>query len=133
MLIRLKIFYLRRDRISPHEKHIIYLDYYTLTHGCGCQHIRTYNTHWKQCSLPRTVIHYFVRLQLCPFQHEEVQFLESELENQKQKYQELEEFTKSLVNAIKNNDLKTQQVHDIDTYAWHVYIILLDYFTEILP
>ena len=63
------------------------------------------------------MIHYFVRLQLCPFQHEEVQFLESELENQKQKYQELEEFTKSLVNAIKNNDLKTQQVHDIDTYA----------------
>ncbi|XP_059919533.1 highly divergent homeobox isoform X1 [Gadus macrocephalus] len=46
---------------------------------------------------------------LLEFKHEEVQFLESELENQKQKYQELEEFTKSLVNAIKNNDLKTQQ------------------------
>ena len=62
-----------------------------------------------------------------------MQFLESELENQKQKYQELEEFTKSLVNAIKNNDLKTQQVHDIDTYALHVYTLVLDYFTEILP
>ncbi|CAL8262844.1 unnamed protein product [Lota lota] len=46
---------------------------------------------------------------LLEFKHEEVQFLESELENQKQKYQELEEFTKSLVTAIKNNDLKTQQ------------------------
>jgi len=39
-----------------------------------------------------------------------VQFLESELENQKQKYQELEDFTKSLLIAVKNNDLKRQQV-----------------------
>ncbi|CAL8357351.1 unnamed protein product [Merluccius merluccius] len=46
---------------------------------------------------------------LLEFKHEEVQFLERELENQKQKYQELEEFTKSLLTAIKNNDLKKQQ------------------------
>lgn len=46
---------------------------------------------------------------LLEFKHKEVQFLESELENQKQKYQELEEFTKSLLTAIKNNDLKKQQ------------------------
>ncbi|KAJ3587936.1 hypothetical protein NHX12_011531 [Muraenolepis orangiensis] len=46
---------------------------------------------------------------LLEFKHKEVQFLESELENQKQKYQELEEFTKSLLTAIKNNDFKKQQ------------------------
>lgn len=44
------------------------------------------------------------------FQHEEVQFLENELENQKQKYQELASFTKSLLSAVRNNDLERQQV-----------------------
>ncbi|KAM3866804.1 highly divergent homeobox [Diretmus argenteus] len=46
---------------------------------------------------------------LLEFKHEEVQFLESELENQKQKYHELESFTKSLLNAVRNNDLEKQQ------------------------
>lgn len=45
------------------------------------------------------------------FQHEEVQFLEIELENQKQKYLELASFTKSLLSAVSNNDLERQQVH----------------------
>lgn len=45
------------------------------------------------------------------FQHEEVQFLETELENQKQKYLELASFTKSLLSAVRNNDLERQQVH----------------------
>lgn len=45
------------------------------------------------------------------FQHEEVQFLEHELENQKHKYQELASFTKSLLSAVRNNDLQRQQVH----------------------
>lgn len=44
------------------------------------------------------------------FQHEEVQFLENELENQKQKYQDLASFTKSLLSAVRNNDLERQQV-----------------------
>ena len=44
------------------------------------------------------------------FQHEEVQFLEHELENQKQRYQELASFTKSLLSAVRNNDLERQQV-----------------------
>lgn len=44
------------------------------------------------------------------FQHEEVQFLENELENQKQKYEELASFTKSLLLAVRDNDLKRQQV-----------------------
>lgn len=44
------------------------------------------------------------------FQHEEVQFLENELENQKQKYQELASFTKSLLTALRTNDLERQQV-----------------------
>lgn len=44
------------------------------------------------------------------FQHEEVQFLETELENQKQRYQELANFTKSLLSAVRNNDLERQQV-----------------------
>lgn len=44
------------------------------------------------------------------FQHEEVQFLENELENQKQKYQELASFTKSLLTALRNKDLERQQV-----------------------
>ncbi|KAF7651234.1 hypothetical protein LDENG_00113610 [Lucifuga dentata] len=46
---------------------------------------------------------------LLEFKHEEVQFLESELENQKQKYQELVSFTKSLLSAIRNHDLERQQ------------------------
>ncbi|XP_047440570.1 highly divergent homeobox isoform X2 [Mugil cephalus] len=46
---------------------------------------------------------------LLEFKHEEVQFLENELENQKQKYQELVSFTKSLLSAVRNNDLQRQQ------------------------
>ncbi|XP_076595643.1 highly divergent homeobox [Chaetodon auriga] len=46
---------------------------------------------------------------LLEFKHEEVQFLENELENQKQKYQELVSFTKSLLSAVRNNDLERQQ------------------------
>ncbi|KAM6953186.1 highly divergent homeobox [Aplochiton taeniatus] len=46
---------------------------------------------------------------LLAFKHEEVQFLESELLNQKQKYYELESFTKSLLNSVKSNDKEKQQ------------------------
>ncbi|KAM4622159.1 highly divergent homeobox isoform 2-T3 [Polymixia lowei] len=46
---------------------------------------------------------------LLEFKHEEVQFLEHELQNQKQKYHELESFTKSLLSAVRNNDLEKQQ------------------------
>ncbi|KAM4554785.1 highly divergent homeobox isoform 1-T2 [Odontesthes bonariensis] len=46
---------------------------------------------------------------LLEFKHEEVQFLENELENQKQKYQELAIFTKSLLIAVRTNDLERQQ------------------------
>lgn len=46
---------------------------------------------------------------LLEFKHEEVQFLEIELENQKQKYDELASFTKSLLSAVRNNDLERQQ------------------------
>lgn len=47
------------------------------------------------------------------FQHEEVQFLENELENQKQRYLELLSFTKSLLSAVRNNDLERQQVQSL--------------------
>lgn len=53
----------------------------------------------------------YMLLTLLLFQHEEVQFLENELENQKQKYLELATFTKSLLSAVRDNDLKRQQVH----------------------
>ncbi|KAL6117955.1 hdx [Pungitius sinensis] len=43
------------------------------------------------------------------FKHEEVQFLEIELENQKQKYDELASFTKSLLSAVRTNNLEKQQ------------------------
>ncbi|XP_023128054.1 highly divergent homeobox [Amphiprion ocellaris] len=46
---------------------------------------------------------------LLEFKHEEVQFLENELENQKQKYEELVSFTKSLLYAVRDNDLERQQ------------------------
>lgn len=46
---------------------------------------------------------------LLEFKHEEVQFLENELENQKQKYQELASYTKSLLSAVRNHDLERQQ------------------------
>lgn len=46
---------------------------------------------------------------LLEYKHEEVHYLESELENQKQKYHELQSFTKSLLNAVKNNDQEKQQ------------------------
>ncbi|XP_029368295.1 highly divergent homeobox [Echeneis naucrates] len=46
---------------------------------------------------------------LLEFKHEEVQFLENELENQKQKYLELASFTRSLLIAVRNNDLDRQQ------------------------
>ncbi|KAK1804221.1 hypothetical protein P4O66_020258 [Electrophorus voltai] len=47
---------------------------------------------------------------LLEYKHEEVQYLESELQNQKQKYHELRTFTQSLVMALKNNDSDKQQV-----------------------
>ncbi|XP_034453996.1 highly divergent homeobox isoform X2 [Hippoglossus hippoglossus] len=46
---------------------------------------------------------------LLEFKHEEVQFLEHELQNQKQKYLELVSFTKSLLSAVRKNDLERQQ------------------------
>ncbi|XP_035989261.1 highly divergent homeobox [Fundulus heteroclitus] len=46
---------------------------------------------------------------LLEFKHEEVQFLENELENQKQKYQELADFTNSLLSAVRDNDLARQK------------------------
>ncbi|KAL2077767.1 hypothetical protein ACEWY4_027271 [Coilia grayii] len=46
---------------------------------------------------------------LLEFKHEEVQFLENELENQKQRYFELKSFTRSLLSAVKNNDKEKQQ------------------------
>ncbi|KAJ0002602.1 hypothetical protein NQD34_007751 [Periophthalmus magnuspinnatus] len=46
---------------------------------------------------------------LLEFKHEEVQFLENELENQKQRYQDLASFTKSLLIAVRNKDLERQQ------------------------
>ncbi|KAI1898912.1 hypothetical protein AGOR_G00077280 [Albula goreensis] len=46
---------------------------------------------------------------LVEYKHEEVQYLESELENQKQKYTELQTFTRNLLNAVKNNDKEKQQ------------------------
>ncbi|MED6268119.1 hypothetical protein CHARACLAT_018989 [Characodon lateralis] len=46
---------------------------------------------------------------LLEFKHEEVQFLETELENQKQKYQELADFTNSLLCAVRDNDLERQK------------------------
>lgn len=48
-------------------------------------------------------------------QNEEVQFLESELQNQKQKFSKLKSFTKSLLIAVKNKDRKKQQVR---TLSW---------------
>lgn len=59
----------------------------------------------------------FLPLWMILFQHEEVQFLENELENQKQKYQELASFTQSLLNAVRKNDLERQQV----TFSGRVY------------
>ncbi|XP_036404145.1 highly divergent homeobox isoform X1 [Megalops cyprinoides] len=46
---------------------------------------------------------------LLEFKHEEVRYLESELENQKQKYSELQSFTRNLLNAVKNDDKEKQQ------------------------
>ncbi|KAJ8254871.1 hypothetical protein GJAV_G00198290 [Gymnothorax javanicus] len=46
---------------------------------------------------------------LLEFKHEEVRYLESELENQKQKYAELQNFTRDLVTAMKNHDQEKQQ------------------------
>ncbi|XP_038161242.1 highly divergent homeobox isoform X1 [Cyprinodon tularosa] len=46
---------------------------------------------------------------LLEFKHEEVQFLENELENQKVKYQELANFTNSLLSAVRDNDLARQK------------------------
>ncbi|KAJ8338316.1 hypothetical protein SKAU_G00372820 [Synaphobranchus kaupii] len=46
---------------------------------------------------------------LLEFKHEEVRYLESELENQKQKYTELQNFTRNLLNAVKNDDKEKQQ------------------------
>nr|XP_023679661.1 highly divergent homeobox-like [Paramormyrops kingsleyae] len=44
------------------------------------------------------------------FKQEEVRYLESELENQKQKYYKLQMFTKNLLSAVKNMDQEKQQV-----------------------
>ncbi|XP_061690460.1 highly divergent homeobox [Syngnathoides biaculeatus] len=46
---------------------------------------------------------------LLEFKHEEVQFLENELENQKQKYLDLASFTKRLLSAVRNKDVEKQQ------------------------
>ncbi|XP_054453580.1 highly divergent homeobox [Anoplopoma fimbria] len=46
---------------------------------------------------------------LLEFKHEEVQFLENELENLKQKYDELASFTNSLLSAVRSNDMEKQQ------------------------
>ncbi|XP_054647810.1 highly divergent homeobox [Dunckerocampus dactyliophorus] len=46
---------------------------------------------------------------LLEFKHEEVQFLENELENQKQKYQDLASFTQRLLSAVRSNDVEKQQ------------------------
>ncbi|XP_062856460.1 highly divergent homeobox [Trichomycterus rosablanca] len=43
------------------------------------------------------------------YKHEEVQYLESELESQKRKYHELMTFTKHLLTALKSNDTEKQQ------------------------
>ncbi|XP_028975280.2 highly divergent homeobox isoform X2 [Esox lucius] len=46
---------------------------------------------------------------LLEFKLEEVQYLESELANQKQRYYELESFTKDLLTAVRTNDVDRQQ------------------------
>ncbi|XP_067312539.1 highly divergent homeobox isoform X2 [Pseudorasbora parva] len=46
---------------------------------------------------------------LLEFKNEEVQFLENELQNQKQKFSKLKSFTKSLLIAVKNKDRTKQQ------------------------
>ncbi|XP_041728836.1 highly divergent homeobox isoform X2 [Coregonus clupeaformis] len=46
---------------------------------------------------------------LLEFKLEEVQYLESQLQNQNQRYNELETFTKSLLTAIRTNNLDRQQ------------------------
>ncbi|XP_029627984.1 highly divergent homeobox isoform X1 [Salmo trutta] len=46
---------------------------------------------------------------LLEFKLEEVQYLESQLENQNQRYYELETFTKSLLTAVRTNNLDRQQ------------------------
>ncbi|KAJ8416727.1 hypothetical protein AAFF_G00326050 [Aldrovandia affinis] len=46
---------------------------------------------------------------LLEFKNEEVRYLESELENQKQKYHELQNFARNLLNAVKNHDQEKQQ------------------------
>ncbi|XP_060741604.1 highly divergent homeobox isoform X3 [Tachysurus vachellii] len=48
---------------------------------------------------------------LLEYKHEEVQYLESELERQKQKYHELRTFTKSLLSALKSSN--TEKQHDL--------------------
>uniref|UniRef100_A0A8C1BNS5 Homeobox domain-containing protein n=1 Tax=Cyprinus carpio carpio TaxID=630221 RepID=A0A8C1BNS5_CYPCA len=46
---------------------------------------------------------------LLEFRNEEVQFLENELQSQKQKFSELKRFTRSLLIAVKNKDRTKQQ------------------------
>ncbi|KAK6299424.1 hypothetical protein J4Q44_G00309340 [Coregonus suidteri] len=46
---------------------------------------------------------------LLEFKLEEVQYLENQLENQNQRYNELETFTKSLLTAVRTNNLDRQQ------------------------
>nr|XP_055033670.1 highly divergent homeobox isoform X2 [Misgurnus anguillicaudatus] len=49
------------------------------------------------------------------FKNEEVQFLEDELQKQKQKFSQLKSFTRSLLIAVKNNDQEKQQelLHEV--------------------
>ncbi|KAK1163169.1 highly divergent homeobox-like [Acipenser oxyrinchus oxyrinchus] len=46
---------------------------------------------------------------LLEYKHDEVQYLEQELENQKQRYYDLQTFTRNLVAAVKSNDAEQQQ------------------------
>lgn len=76
------------------------------------------------------------------FQHEEVQFLENELVNQKQKYQELVNFTESLLSAVRDNDLERQKVRlnscsqsnnmhlSITFLTWNVLCVFLGAFGQ---
>ncbi|XP_058845273.1 highly divergent homeobox-like isoform X2 [Acipenser ruthenus] len=46
---------------------------------------------------------------LLEYKHDEVQYLEQELENQKQRYYDLQTFTRNLVAAVKSKDAEQQQ------------------------
>ncbi|XP_058857050.1 highly divergent homeobox-like isoform X1 [Acipenser ruthenus] len=46
---------------------------------------------------------------LLEYKHDEVQYLEQELENQKQRYYDLQTFTRNFIAAVKSNDTEQQQ------------------------